>query len=99
MKLLEALREKLLMMRRNQRTVASTAENSRTSFAIMAEVATDLEMKAKYQVALNVIGLISDECRSIAAKADEHLRKDEITADELVDLGNAYSELPPRWRQ
>ena len=86
MQIPEAVKTRLQSLRRNQRTIASTMENNQISFAILMETTTDHSTKAAYRVAHGMGASLIDECRSIANVADECLRRDEISYDELVDL-------------
>jgi hypothetical protein len=86
MKLPEHIKQALRELRRDHRGTATLMEKQAGTLDNAARIEPDPLLKASSQAAANIWPSLIDEYRAIADKADEHLRRDDITRDEFAAL-------------
>jgi hypothetical protein len=86
MKLSEHVKQALQALRRDHRGTATLMEKQASVLCNSARIEPDPVLRAGMQAAVNIWPSLIAEYRAIADKADEHLRRDDMSPAEFAAL-------------
>jgi hypothetical protein len=86
MKLSKHVKQALQTLRRDHRGTATLMEKQASVLCNSARIEPDPLLRATQVAAVNIWPSLIEEFRAIADKADERLRRDDISPDEFVAL-------------